>query len=235
MPGYQERMLEAFPTGIIELPIHAKGKPFQEVADRLASHLETGASEVLSTLASRVQPFHIVIDALDEATEPARIARDLLTPLLSLPKVKLLVGTRPEYANKLGTGTVQLQIDQSEYLDEGDLVKYVTAKLLRQGEPAAETPYGDDPELARGVAQAVAKKAYPNFLIARLVAEDLVGRPQPLSRAEIAESDFPNSVGAAFEQYMARLGTKQKRIRDLLVALAWAGGLGLPWADVWLQ
>ena len=228
----RQRLLEGFPTGIIDLAIHAKGKTFQEIADRLASHLETGASEVLTTLASRVHPFHLVVDALDEATEPARIARDLLTPLLSLPKVKLLVGTRPEYANKLGTGAVQLQIDQPEYMEEADLAKYVTARLLGRTQQAAKTPYEDNPELARGVAEAVAKRAYPNFLIARLVAEDLVARP-PISRDEIAQSDFPNSVGAALEQYMARFGTEQERVRDLLVPLAWAGGLGLPWANVW--
>jgi hypothetical protein len=234
IPRQEERLLESFPTGIIDLAIHAKGKTFQGVADRLASHLKTGASaaDVLSSLKSRVQPFHVVIDALDEATEPARIAQDLLTPLLSLPKVKLLVGTRPEYANKLGDGAVQLQIDQPEYLDVGDLAKYVTARLLRQTQ-AAKTPYGDDPELARGVAESVAKRAYPNFLIARLVAEDLVARPRPISRDEIAQSDFPNSVSAAFEQYMARFGTERERVRDLLVPLAWGEGLGLPWANVW--
>jgi WD40 repeat protein len=235
LPAREERMLEAFPTGIIDLAIHAKGKTFQEIVDRLALHLKAGtsAAEVLSTLASRVQPFHVVVDALDEATDPTLIARDLLSLLLSLPKVKLLVGTRPEYANKLGTGTVQLQIDQSDYLEEADLANYVVARLLGQAQQAEKTPYQDDPELARGVAEAVAKRAYPNFLIARLVAEDLLARPQPISRDEIAQSVFPNSVGAAFEQYMARFGAEREKVRDLLVPLAWAGGLGLPWADVW--
>jgi hypothetical protein len=232
MPRYEERMLEAFPTGVIDLAIHAKGKTFQEIADRVASHLGTGASEVLITLAARVHPFHVVIDALDEATEPDRIARDLLTPLLSMPKVKLLVGTRPEYARELGAATVQLQVDQPEYIEEADLAEYVTARLLGQAQQAPKTRYEGNAELARSVADAVAKRAFPNFLIARLVAEDLLTRP-PISRDEIAQIEFPNSVGAAFEQYMARFGTERERVRDLLVPLAWTGGLGLPWANVW--
>jgi WD40 repeat protein len=235
MPENEQRWGRAFPAECINLAIHAKGKTSQEIICRLAGQLgvEPTQPAVLAALNAREQPFHIVIDALDEAREPERISIDLLTTLHTLPKVKLIVGTRPEYADKLGRGAVQLYVDQHEYFEKADLATYVEARLLRVGERGGKTRYEGKKDLARRVGEAVAAKASPNFLIARLVAEDLLAEPEALDEAAIAARDFPDSVTQAFARYLARFGPAEKKVRDLLTPLAWAEGVGLPWGNTW--
>src|SRR5258707_11082941 len=120
VPHQEMRWSKAFPSGCIDLAIHAKGKTFQEVTGRLADSLgvEAKDSSIVTALKSRKEPFRMVVDALDEAREPERIADELLAHLHSVPNVKLLVGTRPEHIEKLGQDTVRLHIDQSEYFEK---------------------------------------------------------------------------------------------------------------------
>jgi WD40 repeat protein len=265
-PEYRQSMLEletrwgeAFPPGCVDLAIHAKGKTFQEVLGRVAGSLgvEAKEREVLAALGSRHKPFRIVVDALDEAREPERLTENLLARLDFIPKVKLLVGTRPEYAQRLGRGAVLLSVDAPEYFENNDLADYVASRLLRQGERGAETPYEGKEAAAREVAAAVAEKAGANFLIARLVAEALLAPEtrffwsggtqgsrfdeswwlltpaEALDRAAIQARDFPATVAKAFEQFLARFGDDERRVRDLLTPLAWAEGVGLPWDNIW--
>jgi hypothetical protein len=235
MPKRDRRWGKAFPSKCVDLAIHAKGKTFQEVLARLAGGLgvEAKEAEVLAALGLRRKPFRIVVDALDEAREPERLAENLLAPLDSIPKVKLLVGTRPEHARSLGDGAVPLHVDDHKYFDEVDLADYVASRLLRHEEKGAETPYHGKETAARDVAAAVAERAGPNFLIARLVAEDLLAAPEALDRAAIQAQEFPATVAKAFEQFLARFGTDEGRARDLLRPLAWAEGVGLPWGNIW--
>jgi WD40 repeat protein len=235
IPNEGMRWLEAFPVECISLAIYAKGKTLEEVIVRLAR--QTGVkperAAVLEALTSRQQPFNIVFDALDEASEPELIARELLTPLHSMPMIKLLVGTRAEYADKLGKDSVRLFIDQEKYFEKADLAKYVESRLLCAGEKSAETPYTHKKDLAAKIGAAVADKAFPNFLIARLVIEDLLSLPDALDQASIAGRNFPGTVSQAFAQYLKRFGAQEEKVRDLLSPLAWAEGVGLPWGNIW--
>jgi WD40 repeat protein len=235
MPQKEVRWSEAFPSECIDLAIHAKGKTFQDVTTRLAAKLavQPDRSKVLDVLKSREQPFRMIVDALDEAREPDRIAHELLAPLNSIPRVKLLVGTRPEHLEKLGHAAVPLHVDHPDYFEKDDLIEYVTARLLRHGERVATTPYEGDETLACEVSAAVAESAYPNFLIARLVAEDLLESPEALDRLAVRQREFPTTVALAFEHFLERFGADTQKVRDLLTALAWAEGEGLPWGNIW--
>lgn len=240
-PGYRARMPAAavgpgghIPPGLLHLAVHARGKTLDEITGRIAQTLGVPGSRaaVLEALAARRGPFRLVLDALDEAREPTRIARELLVPLGATGRVKLLVGTRPELLDELGPAR-RLHVDDPRYLAAGELAEFVTARLLRRGLDTETTPYRGRDELARGVAAVVAEKAYPNFLIARLVSEDLLGLPGPAGPAEVRASGVPDTVNQAFARYLARFGGDEQRVRDLLAPLAWAEGLGLPWDHLW--
>ena len=79
----------------------------------------------------------------------------------------------------------------------------------------------------------MAEKAYPNFLIARLVAEDLLASSEVLDQEAIRKRKFPSTVPKAFEQFLTRFGADEEKVRDLLMPLAWAEGEGLPWGNIW--
>lgn len=223
-------------TGVasIDLAIHARGKGVADVTARLASVLdvEPKTEAVLSTLRRRSKPLRIVVDALDESTQPAALTAQLLRPLNAIDSVKLLVGTR---SSELASfeGAEVIDIDDRKYADKRDLADYVKARLLRADEPQGSTPYAGKQQVAERVAAIVAEKAYPNFLVARLAVEDLLSRSAPASPASIEGMTFPVKVSAAFDAYLARFGDKERIVRDLFLPLAYAQGQGLPWDNIW--
>ena len=119
----------------------------------------------------------MVVDALDEAAgegEPRRIAQRLLKPLAAAGHehgIKVLVGTRRRTRNALldalGPDKLEIDLDTPPYLEQDDLVEYLRRRLLRPDEPAARTPYRQQPEVAAQVAAAVAERARPSYLIAQ--------------------------------------------------------------------
>lgn len=263
----QDKWLKAFPEGIIDLALHAKGKSIHDLTGRFAACLGSGTSldEVLNTLKKRATPFNVVVDALDEASEPDRIVSDLLQPLHAIQAVKLLVGTRLEYASKLGEGSFQLRVDQPDYFEKADLEEYVTRRLLEEPKKGKRSPFRKNVRLIAKLAKSVADNTYPNFLIARLVTDEILKTPQkatylsgalfaalltisfPPSLGEVlstgwrtalklflrSRTDFPSTVGRAFERFLSRFGSDEQKARDLLKPLAWTEGAGLPWDVVW--
>jgi WD40 repeat protein len=216
-----------------DLAVHAKGKTLEDVTQRLADVLkiEPTKDAIVKKLTSSTKPVRIVVDALDEAAEPARITRELLNPLGAAPALKLLVGARSTELGRLQNAEV-IDIDQPEYADRDDLAGYVKSRLLAPEQPGQKTTYKGRESLADEVAREVANRAYPNFLIARLVVEDLLSRKEPVDPARDLIK-FPQKVGEAFDLYLARFASSEKKIRDLLAPLAYTKGQGLPWDNLW--
>jgi WD40 repeat protein len=235
MPLAERQRSRDFAPGTLDLAIHARGKTVDEVTGRMAAALgvEDDRTKVFDALRRRPAPFRVVLDALDEAREPARIAQELLMPMSSISTAKVLVGTRPEYVPDLGSDALALHVDEPGYFNKQDLIDYVEARLLCRDDCAARTPYRDQVEPAAGVARVVAEKAAPNFLIARLIAEDLLSLPEALGAEGVEARGIPSTVEHAFEKYLAGFGDEEQKARDLLAPLAWAGGRGLPWDHVW--
>ncbi|MCC5613048.1 NACHT domain-containing protein, partial [Nostoc sp. CHAB 5834] len=235
VPSSDRRWTHSFPIQSIDIAIHAKGKTLDEVITRIAKHLNINLtrSAIIDNLQGRPNPLRIVIDALDEALEPDRIARELLEPLNSFHNVKLLVGTRPTYLEALGSNAVVIYVDTPNYLEKKDFEDYIEARLLAQGDPQAQTPYYQEEELAIQLAKAVAEKAYPNFLIGRLFAEYLISLPKPVDLETLQQIGVPSTIDQAFEQYLNSFKENKQKVRDLLLPLAWAEGLGLPWNTIW--
>jgi WD40 repeat protein len=228
------RNLNLTEVGEIDLALHAKGKSLGDVTVRLADMLgvEAKTGAILDQLRRSTKPIRIIVDALDEAAQPAAIAEQLLCPLNTIDSVKLVVGTRTnQLANLYGAEVID--IDEPEFAKRADITEYVRARLLRADEPGQPSPYAGRELLAEQVAEMVAESAYPNFLVARLVVEDLLSRPRPVDLNVMSETTFPTRVSAAFDDYLSRFGAKEILVRDVLLPLAYSEGQGLPWDDIW--
>ena len=129
-----------------------------------ASRWRNGSTGCSRNSPARQRPVTLVVDALDEAAEPTKLAEELLRPLLdaSLIGVRLLVGGRAEalLALRLRPEEQQAVIDlddgQAGYFNPADLVSYVRRCLLLDDDPQAHTPYRNRRQLAGQVAKAVA-------------------------------------------------------------------------------
>jgi WD40 repeat protein len=258
-PAYRSWLLQqpdapgsAVRAGLVDVAVHARHKRLPEIVEQVAAGLGLPGSstgELLReiTLAgrSRATPFVIVVDALDEAGsgtaadtggkgEPRRVARELLRPLFDIPAVRLLVGTRPELLSSLGAAPRILNLDDPGYLGEHDIAEYVATILLADGEPDVLTPYRGRPQLARHVAEAVAARADRVFLVARMTARSLRAEDKPVDVTQPGwQERLPSEIGQAFEDYLARYGPDEPRVRALLQPLAFAEGKGLPRSQLW--
>lgn len=257
--GYRARLdlsgVEAstvLPVGSVSAAVHARHKRLEEVVERIATALDTctdGPAALLQELTRRGRqgaPIVVVVDAVDEAGsdtaadagghgEPRRITRELLRPMSEIPGVRLLVGARHELVSPLGLTFTVMDLDRDGYrATQEDVSGYVARVLLADDEPEIPTPYRDQADRARTVADAVAAKAAGVYLYARTTARTLRSDYSPLDtdRAGWAE-DLPSEVGEAFDDYLARFGPDEARVRRMLLALAFSEGKGLPRGDVW--
>ena len=228
------------PKGLITVAIHARQRTLSEVTKTLAAAVgvtAAGSHEVTNFLANQRKRFTIVIDALDEAVDAQEIAEGLIGPLADAAAhsdIRLIIGTREHIIPLLSGQMVVLNLEFPAWQGATDLADYVTKILLAENEPEIRTPYRGHPDLVKQVATAVAARAQPNFLIARLVARALIGDQNVIDvAADGWQQRFPASVGRAFDLDLSRYGHDQQRVRDLLVPLAWAEGNGLPWEQVW--
>jgi WD40 repeat protein len=226
------------PDGAIDVALHAKGRTLDFVSAKLGLWLDLAArtaDDLVSELVERERPCTIVLDALDEAVDPIRIATQLLQPLASQGRdigIKVLVGTRRGPNGMLlrklaALPTLDLD-DPDAYLENEDLVAYVHSCLLAHA-PRRRSPYVDHTVLAAHVAEAVARRASPSFLLAQLTSDALVDAGEPVDTSKPDwERCIPSDVPAAMEEYLSRFGEHETRVRDLFRALAFAEGSGLP-------
>ena len=241
------------PEGIIDVAIHARGKTLRDAVDLIAE--QTGLTSVLQEhkgalsddqagelladeLVRSNRRWTILVDALDEAAEPRRIARGFLMHLSGRLNIWLTVGSRPD--THIDTATVEIDLDDELYFDLQDLAGYVERRLLAADDPSIPTPYRGQPELARRVATAVAGQSGRTFLMARIISRSLVYADTCVDTSS-GDLHFPSSVGEAFEDYLDRFdrggahGLSKQKVVDLMVPLAWSEGRGLPWDEAWLK
>lgn len=240
------------PEGCVTVAVHARHKRLEEVVERIATALGTaadGAAALLQELTRRGRLGHtsvIVVDAVDEAGsdtaadagghgEPRRITRELLRPMSEIAGVRLLVGTRQELVAPLGPTFTVMDLDRAEYrASEDDVAEYVTRVLLATEEENVGTPYRGLPELAATVARGVARKAAGVYLYARTTARTLRSDRVAVNVDSPGWADaLPSEVGEAFDDYLARFGPDEPRVRRMLLALAFSEGKGLPRGRVW--
>ncbi len=220
------------PEGMFDVIVHARQKTLEQVEDELAHVADAEKCTIL-------------VDALDEAVagEPIGIAAHLRS-LSRRGGVRLVVGTRP---SPVVAGRVrvedpllgELQPAVLRNLEELDGTTDDIAEMLRSVLRATPgSPYaGLD---VTGLADEVAVCTTPSFLFAHAAARWLTGQPEPVTthqdwRARVAGFGRDNALGALIDQDLAArfIGADLDRVRDLLRALAWAEGLGLPRYTIW--
>ncbi|MFH8407413.1 caspase family protein [Streptomyces sp. NPDC018019] len=240
------------PQGCVSAAVHARHKRLEEVVERIAQALDAdadGAAALLQELTRRGRqgpPLVIVVDAVDEAGsdtaadagghgEPRRITRELLRPMSEIPGVRLLVGTRHELVTSLGPTFRVLDLDDDAYrADDSDVAGYVTRVLLAAEEPDVPTPYRGRDQLARTVAAGVAERAAGVYLYARTTARTLRSDSSAVDVSKPGWADeLPSEIGEAFDDYLARFGPDEPRVRRLLLSLAFSEGKGLPRGRIW--
>ncbi|GAA1801234.1 hypothetical protein GCM10009682_23750 [Luedemannella flava] len=190
----------------------------------------------------------VVVDAVDEAADPGSLIDDVLTSLAADGGIRLIIGVRapspdeprPEpptaalsdlIAERLAA--TRLQIDRPPLWRVDDLADYVAQTLTQ----ADHSPYRHlvVDKLAE-VARRIAADAGSSFLIARLAASQLATRPEMVDMDSAAWQHAIRAgvVGMFGENLRTSLGQDDReRVVDLLRAVAFAFGRGLPWYQIW--
>ena len=181
----------------------------------------------------------MVLDALDEARQARQIAQRLLLPLARDLGVQVLAGTRTgrdeELLAAFGEWAVTYRLDDPPWFDRQDLADYAAACLRADFDPDSSSDYRTDLGACRQVAKAIADAAGSNFLVAGLAARARASQPViDVSAPGWRERQrFPADVGQAFDDYLDRFGENETRARDLLRAVAYSEGPGLPADELW--
>jgi hypothetical protein len=228
------------PQDCIDVSLDARDMDVDKVVATIAQATGIDAAspeDLLLSLQERRQPLTIVIDAVDEAAEPTELVSKLLEPLATVASgtaIRLLVAARPRLRDRLGASFEVLDLDDPTYLDPADVVEYVRRCLLLEGDLDVWTPYRDQPGLAARVAKAVAARAETSFLIAWLVSQWLIAADTVVDVQEPSwQERFPAEVGPAMRRYLDQFKADRAKVRDLLLALAFAEGEGLADEELW--
>ncbi|MFD8237033.1 caspase family protein [Streptomyces sp. NPDC059696] len=219
--------------------VNAHHQTMEALVGRLAAAADVRATTpaaLCAALADRRQSSRVVVDSLDEAgaggdkAEARRIAWELLRPLSNVPCVRLVVGSRRELLPYLGDRVPVIDLDDDAYAEDTDTAAYVAKIISDRG-----APYERSPDLARRVAEQVARRAGRCFLVARMTASALLRGPTVDVTSAGWTDQLPSDVGGAFEAYFRRLSPERHdATMALLTTIAFGEGNGLP-RRVWLR
>ena len=224
------------PTGSIDVAIHSRNRTSEEVFQALCAAARVTAATPGEFLRARAgQPMVAAIDAIDEAVDPDRLVTAVLNPLVQAGPpagFRLLLGTRSYLLDRLSQQADRIDLDDQRYADPESLRVYTERRLRAvDGSPYAAA----DPAIVRAVAYAVAKAAGRSFLVALITSRTLAALGYLADPADpLWRASLPGSAAQAMRQDLeARLSDDAARACDLLRPLAYAGGTGLPWEDIW--
>ncbi|MCX5242498.1 tetratricopeptide repeat protein [Streptomyces prunicolor] len=236
----------------VDVALHLRGLTVQQLAEAIARRLGLDVPETPAALIADVErewppsgrPPGILLDGLDEAAseQAAPIVEQLLSPLSRMACVLLASRDRPfnpdaEAAGEpldeavsrlLGIRARAAGLDDEA--DTGDdIEKYARRRLHRTGLPD---------EAAALIAQR-ASVGDGGFLFAQM-AVDAVLRRIPETGTEGWETSVPATISAAFTEDLAA-GPQLERngellplaAQELLTALAWGTGNGMPARGIW--
>ena len=236
----------------VDVALHLRGLTVQQLAEAIARRLGLDVPETPAALIADVErewplsgrPPVLLLDGLDEAAseQAAPIVEQLLSPLSRMACVLLASRDRPfnpdaraagepldeAVSRLLGIRARAAGLDDEA--DTGDdIEEYARRRLHRTGLPD---------EAAALIAQR-ASVGHGGFLFAQM-AVDAVLRHVPGTGAEGWETSVPASISAAFAEDLAA-GPQLERngellplaAQELLTALAWGTGNGMPARGVW--
>ncbi|MDF5755743.1 AAA family ATPase [Spongiactinospora sp. TRM90649] len=223
--------------------VHARQRDLPAVTASIAGQLGLAGegpwtpSRLLEALAARPRPATIVVDALDEATDPTRLTAGLLLPLAGgVPGVRLLVGGRPGAALEplaaLGEVTDLDLVAPGELTD--DLRDYVARLLEFTGGHSLRGSLRT--AFAGGLAGALASDAgaeprWGPFLVAGLYTYQVVRAATPAADPAAARALGEGVPRALHELFRLDLRSRPGHapwLLPLLTAVSHARGQGMP-------
>ena len=230
--------------------VHARQRGLAEVTESLARQLGFDGCASPGDLVAKVRQSPtvplLVVDALDEALEPASLMDRLLSPLIAArdgrgaPACRLMVGVRsdPEFAD-LRAAAVREQglVDLDDVDDDRlrrDLEEYVD-KLLKSQPPYDQRMHAAARAMfAAAVAETLvsrrAGRRWGEFLVAALYTHHLLTTRAPV--ADVAEAEalglkVPSELREVLELDL-RHRSNVPSLRPVLAVLAYALGEGIP-------
>ncbi|MFI6483426.1 hypothetical protein ACIBH1_36240 [Nonomuraea sp. NPDC050663] len=223
--------------GAIGAAIHARGLTGAEVLESICAAVgiaPTSVEKLVQTAAGR-PGLVVVVDAVDEAVDPARLADLVLRPIMDSSDVngiRLLLGTRRHLLATLGSSAEVIDLD-GDHADPASLKQYSECVLV-EAHPLSPYRFAD-PGLVGAVAEAVAQAAGHSFLVALILSRTLASLPGLPDPADLRwRAALPGSAAEAMRHDLEmRLGLDAKRARELLTPLAFSHGAGFPWEDLW--
>ncbi|MCX5608327.1 tetratricopeptide repeat protein [Streptomyces sp. NBC_00047] len=243
----------------VDASLHLRGYTVQQLAEAIARELDLPVPQTPAALIAEVEKKWpaacrdrlpaLVLDGLDEAApdQAYPIVEQLLAPLSRLVCVLLGSRDRPfrpqeelqEPLDEAVSRLLDVRARAFDLDDETDTEKDIRTYCLRRLE-ARELPPGDA-ATAAGLIADRASAHTGGFLFARM-ATDAVIRRFAASGSEgwNWEEAIPSSISAAFTEDLAE-GLQRERdgerlphaAQDLLTALAWSAGKGMPARGVW--
>jgi WD40 repeat protein len=234
------------PIGLVTVAVRCTGLGLAEVCQRISDYLipTQDPAELIERIIAQGKPATLVIDALDEAIndqEARAIASKLLRPLAfdgASSGIRAIAGTRPghhdELLRALGGQSV-INLDDIHYFDLADLSAYTRQCLLAEPRPGNISSYKDHYDVAEVVADAIAERAQPSFLVAGLTARTRAGEHiVDISKNSWREVQrFPQDVAESMADYLSRLPNADRALQ-FLVPLAFSQQPGLP-IGLWEQ
>ncbi|HEU0088690.1 MAG TPA: tetratricopeptide repeat protein, partial [Pseudonocardiaceae bacterium] len=238
-------------AGTVDAALHLRGMGVQELATTLAERLGLPAPEnhwkLISEVCELASPPVLLLDGLDEAIpeQVNTMATELLVPLNRVARVLLATRDRSFALRQPAAGEATFvrlrglfgEAAQVVDLDTDpgtgdDIERYVASRLRAAGHA----------ELQERVAPALAARAVADrggFLYARIVTSQVV-RQVIDAHADGWERQLTASITEAMDLDVASGPVRQRNgaglagaARDLLRALAWALGRGMPGRGVW--
>jgi len=234
-------------VGSVACAVHAKAKTALDIAAeiaraasaRLPDDIEDIGPALRDSLSERGgKRFNVIIDALDEAATAAEAKAIITKIILPLAETcsdvgaQIIVGCRrrDDLLGLFGGALAVIDLNDSRYFVEVDLLAYTMASLQLAGNERFGNPYTDD-RVASALARSIAKLADRNFLVAGLIArthglhDRLAAEPEHLA--------FTANVDSALATYLERVSPiAEVSAETALTALAFAEAPGLP-IDLW--
>ncbi|WP_160330292.1 WD40 repeat domain-containing protein [Streptomyces roseifaciens] len=233
--------------------VHARRRTISEVLSSLAAQWSLGSphsgetwttDRLVASLRTKAEPPHLIVDAVDEAEHPADLVTALLLPLASTrradakPLCRVLMATRPQEelqhlfeASEAHGGLINLDRIPAERLRR-DLVNFVSRVLRPMG--SGTSPWCSlkaAESLGRAMADTLLSgtREWGEFLVAGLYIRHLQEQAAPpltTAEAEALGSGVPRALDAVLDLNLEFIA--QPGLLELLTALAWAEGAGMP-------
>lgn len=241
----------------VDVAIYAGGLSATEVLTGIAAaagmeHLDADPAaidefiaQLLSVVGTRGSPLTVLIDALDEAADPTQLAERVIRTLVERGqgRLRLLLGSRREIFDRLGRNWRQqfsvVDLDSDEYCDLTSISAVIRRTLLHSGQVGQESPFvSATPAALDEVVKSIATMAGSSFFVAIIAATTQArlavtnGLPNPHEPSWLVS--LPRQPGEAIRSDLeTRLGEGANTAMELLLPLAYARGVGLPWEDIW--